>query len=297
MDIFSLECFVAVADTGSFTKAGIRMKRTQSAMTQQISNLEKHLQTRLIDRGKKLCLTQDGDVFLPYALRMLAIHHEIMDRFKHPELDGEVRVGIPEDFADRFLADVLADFSRIHPRIFLNVQCGLSLNLYEQFKNKMLDLVLVKMTSPEDFSFGVEIWAEPLVWVGKEGMIYKQNSGTAFPLVLAPEPCVYRSRAIAALEQNGIRSRIVYSSPSYAGIIAAVRANMGVTVLPITMIPEKLIRIDGLLPSLPDIHVSLIRQNSKDSPAIDSLIEFLLRKIKQSKHSIVSIEGIAKLAT
>ena len=286
MDMFSLECFVAVADTGSFTKAGIRMKRTQSAMTQQISNLEKQLQTRLIDRGKKLGLTQDGDVFLPYALRMLAIHHEIMDRFKHPELDGEVRVGIPEDFADRFLADVLADFSRIHPRIFLNVQCGLSLNLYEQFKNKMLDLVLVKMTSPEDFPFGVEIWAEPLVWVGKEGMIYKQNSGTPLPLVLAPEPCVYRSRAIAALEQNRIRSRIVYSSSSYAGTIAAVRANMGVTVLPITMIPQKLIRIDDLLPSLPDIHVSLIRQNIKDSPAIDSLIEFLLRKLKQSKNSI-----------
>ena len=290
MDVFSLECFIAVADAGSFTKAGIRMKRTQSAMTQQISNLEKHLQTRLIDRGKKLSLTQDGDILLPYAMRMLAIHHEIMDRFKHPELDGEVRVGIPEDFADRFLADVLADFSRIHPRIFLNVQCGLSLNLYEQFKNKMLDLVLVKMTSHEDFPFGVEIWAEPLVWVGKEGVIYEQNSGTPLPLVLAPEPCVYRSRAIAALEQNGIRFRIVYSSPSYAGIIAAVRANMGLTVLPITMIPQKLIRIDDLLPSLPDIHVSLIRQNRKDSPAIDSLIEFLLRKLKQNKHSIVSLK-------
>ncbi len=290
MYIFSLECFVAVADTGSFTKAGIRMKRTQSAMTQQISNLEKQLQTRLIDRAKKLSLTQDGDILLPYAMRMLAIHHEIMDRFKHPELDGEVRVGIPEDFADRFLADVLADFSRIHPRIFLNVQCGLSLNLYEQFKNKMLDLVLVKMTSPEDFPFGVEIWAEPLVWVGKEGIIYKQSSGMPLPLVLAPEPCVYRSRAIAALEQNGIRSRIVYSGPSYAGTIAAVRANMGVTVLPITMIPQKLIRIDDLLPSLPDIHVSLIRQNRKDSPAIDSLIEFLLRKLKQNKHSIVSLK-------
>jgi DNA-binding transcriptional LysR family regulator len=288
MDMFSLECFAAVADTGSFTKAGIRMKRTQSAMTQQISNLEKQLRTRLIDRGKKLSLTQDGDVFLPYVLRMLAIHHEIMDRFKHPELDGEVHVGIPEDFADRFLADVLADFSRIHPRIFLNVQCGLSLNLYEQFKNKMLDLVLVKMTSPEDFPFGVEIWAEPLVWVGKEGMGYKQNLGTPLPLVLAPEPCVYRSRAIEALEKHGIRYRIVYSSPSYAGTIAAVRANMGVTVLPITMIPPKLVRIHDLFPTLPDIHVSLIKQNNNKSPAIESLIEFLLRKLKQNKPSFVA---------
>ena len=117
MDMFSLQCFVAVADTGSFTKAAIRMKRTQSAMTQQISNLEKQLQTRLINRDKKVGLTQDGDVFLPYALRMLAMYHEMMDRFKHPELDGEVRVGIPEDFADRFLADVLDSVvTRSQPR-------------------------------------------------------------------------------------------------------------------------------------------------------------------------------------
>ena len=290
MDMFSLECFVAVADTGSFTKAASKMRRTQSAMTQQISNLEKQLQTRLIERGKKMILTRDGDVFLPYALKILSTYNEIIDRFKHPEVDGEVRVGIPEDFADRFLADVLADFSRMHPRIFLNVECGLSLNLYEQFKNKLLDLVLVKMTSPEDFPFGVEIWTEPLVWVGKEGMIDKKNEDIPVPLVLAPEPCVYRSRAIEALEKNKIRWRMVYSSHSHAGTIAAVRANMGLTVLPITMIPEKLLKIDSFLPPLPDIHVSLIRQNNNDCPAIDSLIEFLLKKLKQTKQSIVSIK-------
>jgi DNA-binding transcriptional LysR family regulator len=81
---------------------------------------------------------------------------------------------------------------------------------------------------------------------------------------------------------------MVYSSPSYAGTIAAVRANMGVTVLPITMIPENLMKIDNFLPSLPDIHVSLIRQNSKDGAAIESLIEFLLKKLKQSKYSIIA---------
>ncbi len=282
MDTFSLECFVAVAETGSFTKAATKMKRTQSAMTQQIANLEKSLQITLIERGKKASLTQSGELFLPYALRILGLHQEIIDRFKYPELDGEVRVGIPEDFAARFLADVLADFSRIHPRIFLNVQCGLSLNLFDQFKNKSLDLVLVKMTSPEGFPFGVEVWTEPLVWVGKEGMTIPSNPENPIPLVLAPEPCVYRSRAIEALEKDRIGWRMVYSSPSYAGTIAAVKANMGFTVLPVTMIPEKLIRIDHLLPALPELHVSLLRQNNKESPAIESLIEFLLKKLKQA---------------
>ena len=112
-------------------------------------------------------------------------------------------------------------------------------------------------------------------------MILKQNPESPLPLVLAPEPCVYRSRAIGALEKGQIRWRMVYSSPSYAGTIAAVRANMGVTVLPLTMIPEKLMPIENFLPALPDIHVSLLKQNSKESPAMESLIEFLLKKLKR----------------
>lgn len=287
MDIFSLECFLAVIEFGSFTKAAAKMGRTQSALTQQISNLEKKFGATLIDR-KKIGLTNEGELFIPYALKILTTYQEVIDRFKNPELNGEVHVGIPEDFAAQFLADVLADFNRIHPRIFLNVECGLSLNLYEKFKSKLLDLVLVKMTSPEDFPFGVEIWAEPLVWVCKEGMTLKKDLSTPVPLILAPEPCVYRSRAIAALEQSGIQWRIMYTSPSYAATIAAVNANMGVTVLPITMIPEKLERLDNFLPELPDIHVSLLKQKSKDSPPIGSLYEFLLKKLKQSKPSLTS---------
>lgn len=286
MDMFSLECFIAVVETASFTKAAAKMGRTQSAITQQISNVEKKFNTPLIRRGKKIGLTKEGELFIPYAHRILATYQEVIDRFKHPELDGEVRVGIPEDFAAQFLADVLADFNRIHPRIFLNVECDLSLNLYKKFKTKNLDLVLIKMPSPEDFPFGVEIWTEPLVWVYKEGGILEKDADSPVPLILAPEPCVYRSRAIAALKESEIRWRIVYTSPSYAATIAAVRANMGVTVLPVTMIPSKLQRLDDFFPNLPDIHVSLLKQNMKDSPAIRSLHEFLLKKLKMSKPSL-----------
>jgi DNA-binding transcriptional LysR family regulator len=277
MESFTLECFLAIAESGSFTKAAQRVCRTQSAVTQQICNLEKKLNTRLFNRAKQVSLTQQGELFLPYALKIYALHQEVLDRFKNPELDGEVRFGVPEDFATLFLADVLVHFSRIHPRVFLNVECDLTLNLFNRFKNGMLDIVLVKMSSSTDFPHGVEVWQEPLVWVSQQGVV-PQN--TPLPLVLSPDPCVYRARAIAALERASIRWRVVYASPSYAGTIAAVKANMGVTVLPITMIPKGLNRINGsFLPSLPDLHVSLLKQAGPLSPAIATLEEFLLKQL------------------
>lgn len=280
MDIFSLECFIAVAECGSFSKAAMRVHRTQSAVTQQIGNLEKKLGTTLFHREKKVGLTKQGEILFPYALRMYGLHREVLDRFKHPELDGEVRVGVPEDFATSFLADVLVDFSRIHPRVFLNVECDLTLNLLGRFKKGMLDLTVLKMSSPEDFSHGVEIWKEPLTWVSKQGSFKLVRENSPVPLVLAPEPCVYRFQAIKALESAHIPWRIVYTSPSYAGIVAAVKAQMGITVFPITMIPDHLEEaIEPFLPALPDIHVSLLKKVKEPNSAIETLSQFLLKKL------------------
>lgn len=282
MDSFSFECFIAVAESRSFSKAANRVNRTQSAVTQQIGSLEKKLGISLFHRDKKVSLTKDGELLLPYAHRICRLHQEIVDRFKHPELDGEVRIGVPEDFATTFLADVLVDFSRIHPRVFLNVDCDLTLNLLNRFKNGMLDLAVLKMSSPEEFPHGVEIWNEPLAWVGNAGSFPSLHENKPVPLVLSPEPCVYRSKAIKALEDASIPWRIVYTSPSYAGIVAAVKANMGITVFPITMIPDPLEEvIDPFLPPLPEIHVSLLKKGKEPIAAIETLSEFLLKKLKR----------------
>lgn len=277
IDTITLQCFIAVAETGSFTKAAERVGRTQSAISQQINKLENWLAKPLVLRSKNFALTPEGEIFLGYARQIFALHREAIDRFKEPELEGEVRFGLPENFASLYLADVLADFSRIHPRILLNIECDLTLNLFERFKKKEFDLVLVKMNRPEDFPNGLAVWSEPLQWVGDASLIDRKKP---IPLVLSPKPCVYRASAIKSLEQVGRSWRLVLSSPSYAGAIAAVKASMGITVMPHTMIPNGLQTIEtSLLPKLEDTHVSLLKHRA-DNPAINTLEGFVLRKLK-----------------
>jgi len=282
MDEFTLRCFLAVLETGSFTRAAEKVGRTQSAITQQMSSLEKNLGKKLFDRNKQMRLTKDGEIFLPYANKIFTLYLEVLDRFKHPELEGEIRFGLPEDFAAMFLSDVLTDFSRLHPRILLNVECDLTLNLFNHFKKGIFDMVLVKMSRPEDFPNGVEVWSEPLEWIGKKNYFSPLQKNTPIPLVLSPQPCVYRATALQALESAGIRCRTVFISPSYAGIIAAVNAGMGITTLPRAMIPETLEIIqEDFLPSLPDIHVSLLKQTDKNE-CLQSLEDFLLKKLTRT---------------
>ncbi|TYZ11950.1 LysR family transcriptional regulator [Hymenobacter lutimineralis] len=277
IDTIALQCFIAVAETGSFTKAAERVGRTQSAISQQMSKLESLLGKLLLVRGKAFTLTPEGEIFLGYARRIFALHREALDRFKEPELEGEVRFGLPENFASVYLAEILADFSRIHPRILLNIECDLTLNLFDRFKKNEFDLVLVKMNRPEDLPNGLDVWSEPLKWVGDQSLI---DPAKPVPLILAPQPCVYRASAVRSLEQASRSWRLVFSSPSYAGAVAAVRAGMGISVMPQTMIPDDLQAVDAaVLPKLADTHTSLIKHVANNA-AVNTLEEFVLRRLK-----------------
>ena len=278
IDTITLQCFLAVAESGHVTRAAERVGRTQSAVSQQIAKLEYMLDKSLFIRGKTFSLTNEGELFLSYAQKIIALHYEIIDRFKEPDLEGEVRFGIPEDFASIYLADVLVHFSRLHPRIVLNIECDLTLNLFERFKRNEFDLVLLKMNRPEDFPESVDVYSEKLEWVGNSDSI--EDTSTILPLVLSPQPCVYRSRAVKALEKMGIKWRLVFSSPSYAGTIAAVKAGLGITVLPRNMIPPELKSIDhSMLPSLSDTHVSLLKRDRKNL-ALLSFEKFVIEKLR-----------------
>jgi len=280
LDTVTLQCFLAVADTGSFTKAADKVGRTQSAISQQIAKLELITEKTLIHRGKTFSLTTDGELFLGYARKIYELHREALDRFKEPELQGEIRFGLPEDFATMVLSDVLVDFSRLHPRVTLNVECDLTSTIFNRFTQGKSDLVLLRTHQPEILPKAVNIWSEAVEWIGKPDFFSSMDSSSRIPLVLSPQPCVYRENVIQTLEQASIRWRLVYSSPSYAGRMAAVKAGLGISVIQRTMIPSYLESIEHpLLPKLNNIHITLLKKEGANK-AIESLEYFLLKRLR-----------------
>lgn len=279
LDIFNLECFLTVVETGSFTRAAQKLNRTQSAISQQITKLEAAAGQKLITRSKPFSLTTQGSEFYPYAKKIYTLQRDTIHRFTNPDLKGDVRLGIPEDFANIYLQEVLIEFTRIHPNISMHIECGLTLNLYEQFKNDEFDLALVKMHCPDDLPNGVDVWTEQLVWVGDTH--YLADSPSIIPLVLSPKPCVYRDAAMQCLEQAGITWDIVFSSHSHASKIAAVKANLGLTVLPKNIVPADMTSYVSTdeLPPLNDMQVSLLKKQ-ENNPAVNSFEKFILSKLR-----------------
>ena len=259
LDLDCVRAFVAIAQAGSFTRAAHAMHRQQSTLSLQLKRLEDAVGRRLIDRSPRLVkLTTEGELFLGYACRLLSLNDEVVSRVSEPQIAGIVRLGTPEDFATAHLPNVLARFARAYPAVSLEVTCDLTLHLMDAFGKGAFDLALIKRERSVA-SGGMRVWREPLVWVSS-GVPFA--TGTTLPLVVSPTPCVYRKRAVDALDRAKRPWRVAYTCGSLAGSVAAVKAGLGVTVLPKEMVPPDLTVIDGgLLPTLRDTEIALLQRD------------------------------------
>ena len=279
IDTLLLKSFIAVAETGSFSQAAETVGRTQSAVSLQIKKLEQGLKCSLFDRSnRQVALTEQGEIFLGYARRIVELQWEAYSRLNEPEVKGEVSLGTPEDFATHYLPDILASFAKQHPHVQLNVRCDLTLNLMNGFRKGEYDIVLVKR-DPERVKGGTKVWKEPLIWVAADHYQMK----LPLPLVLSPPPCIYRTRALAALDRSRKAWTITYTSPSLAGTIAAVKAGLGVTILPKDMVPEGLSAVRGSikLPHITDSEIALIKKD-RLSQAGKALVDHIISSLEHS---------------
>jgi DNA-binding transcriptional LysR family regulator len=276
MDLHVLRSFHALAETKNFRKTASKINLTQAALSLQIQKLENDLKTKLFNRdAKKISLTPQGEIFLGYTSQILELYQEAKNRFLEPMVHGEIRLGIPEDFAFFYLPDILKSFSFAHPQITFEITCDLTVNLIEKFKQGLFDIIMIKQDPDHKEIEGKILGKEVLAWVAHPDVIFQKKLPNPIPLVLSPEPCVYRKRAIDALKGANVAFKINYSSPSYAGNIAAARAGLGITVLPQTMIPDDLMIINNMnLPDLHEVEFTLVK-NEKVSDGALCLIEYL----------------------
>jgi DNA-binding transcriptional LysR family regulator len=230
LDLYLLRSFVAVVDAGGFTRASERVHRTQSTVSQQIKRLEDDFGRVLLNRnGKTITPTEDGERLLSYARRILSLAEEARDVLARPSSEGAVRLGIPEDFAAYRLTKLLARFARSRPGLRLDVRADQSKYLRRDLERGELDLALLKRDAGE--KGGIAVWPERVHWVTSKTNPIDTKTHSV-PLIFFPAGCLYRARAIHAIESAGRAWHMAYTSSSLSGIQAAVAAGLGLSILP-----------------------------------------------------------------
>jgi len=270
LDIDLLKTFLAISDSGSFTRAAEEVNKTQSAVSMQMKRLEELLGRPLFARdGRASRFTPDGERLVEYARRLVALNDEAVATFKRPELTGTVRFGTPDDYADRFLPEILARFARTHPLVTVDVECLNTSVLFERAKRGEMDLALV--TFGCNVSTDEPVRREPLVWVTSAR--HSTHLLEIMPLAVSHGGCEWRSVVLAALENMQRKYRVAYSSPNSNAVNAAVQSGLAVGAVPemcvrpgMRVLTEK----DGF-PSLGSFEIGLVRKPGRTSSAVEAL--------------------------
>ena len=256
LDVELLQTLVAIADTGSFGAAAKNVHRTQSAVSMQMKRLEEIIEQPLFEKhGRRSVLTMHGQNLLLYARRILSLQSEALATFRSPEIHGEVRLGVCDDYVMSFMPSILAGFAKSFPGVHIRLDSQPSNKLIESTQAGELDFSLVNII---DDTVAYEILTtEPLVWVTSSNHLTHEKT----PLSLAVESnCMWGKWAQKALDSDERLYRIGYSTFNIAGVVAIIEAGLAVSVMSRSSVPSQL-RIlqpaDGF-PELPHTQIGLI---------------------------------------
>jgi DNA-binding transcriptional LysR family regulator len=278
LDLDQLRTFVKIAETGSFTKAAEQVHKTQSAVSMQMRRLEDTVGRPLFGRdGRNSRLTEDGEKLLSYARRLLKLNSETLSAFDDSELSGRARLGTPDDYADRFLPEILVRFAESHPRVEVTVVCAPTEELISMIDRNELDVAIV--TNCTDKHRSGSIRREPLLWVGSAR--HSAHAEDVLPLALGRPTCAWRMTALDALAQIGRRHRILYSSWNSSAVAAAVTAGLAVTILPESALRpgmRVLSEAEGF-PRLPDCNIGMIRGINAASGPTAALAQHIISSL------------------
>jgi DNA-binding transcriptional LysR family regulator len=278
-DVDLLRTFVAVVETGSFTKAGLSVHRSQAAVSMQIRRLEQMLGATLFARTtRNVALTRPGNTLLDYARRLIDLHEQAWSAIVRPEVSGRVVLGAPDDYVSSLLAPVLRRFAKLYPQIEIEIVCAQSTALAPMLADNKIDLAFVTRDRKLRGEF---VRSEPMVWVG--------GANDTPVLAISPLPvglyepgCVARRHTLAALERAHIRYRAAYSSASQFGLIATVDAGLAVVALTRSGVPPRLAILGEAhgLPAIEPLDIVVARSAKSDRPTCDYLAAQMIEDLR-----------------
>ncbi|HKG72957.1 MAG TPA: LysR substrate-binding domain-containing protein [Aestuariivirgaceae bacterium] len=289
LDVDLLKTFIAIAETGGFTRAAEEVNKTQGAVSMQMRRLEDILGRPVFHRaGRQNRLTADGERLLDYARRIVRLNDEAVVTFSKPELTGVVRFGVPDDYADNLLPEFMARFARTHPLVQVDVDCLPSKTLIGLAKDGKMDVVLI---SAEAGTPGIELLRrEPLVWVSS--VRHCVHEFEIVPLAVSQIGCAWRDNIFQQLDSWNRRYRIAYASTNSNAIKAAVLAGLAVAALPrVSVTPGMRIlsETEGF-PPLMVIEIGLVFAPRQANPAVEALTKHIRDSLATIEHPLMAAE-------
>lgn len=240
MEFTQLRYFVAVAETGNFTRAAERSNVSQPSLSQQILNLENEVGHKLFHRlGRKAVLTEAGVAFRERAQRILfEVENAAKELGDHPNLGRRITVGAVQTVMPYLLTPLIAELHTTHPNLLIDAREDFRANLVRGVVEGDLDLAIVPLPVKEHRISVEPLMREPLLLVvGKDHPIAARAEINLNDVAGESFASLGDASALAAqirtfFGDQKLQPRIGFHCAQIATLKLWVAAGLGISILP-----------------------------------------------------------------
>lgn len=259
MDTELLRTFLAITETGNFTLAGARVNKTQSAVSQQVKRLEATFGATLFQRSAtEVSLTEAGRILLPHARRIVAAQTDALADFGKSDTTGTIAVGMPEIFADTFIPRILPSFQAAWPNVSIALELRDSRELYGQLTSGAVDIAFVTDGEVPGLD-GPIVLDDPALWIAPLHLPIEEER--PLPVITWRRGSNYERTVLTALTAASIPYRVSVRTQSIGGLISAVSANLGLTVITRSSLTDRVRVLEDA--GLPNIAARRVRLETR----------------------------------
>mgnify|MGYP003477895604 FL=1 len=291
-----LRTFLALARTLNFTHAAKQLGVSQPTVSAHVRALEQAAARVLVVRdSRQVSLTDNGEAIAGFARSILAAHDEATSYFSGTAMRGRLRFGAADDLALAELPTILRTFRQRHPQINLELTVAQTPALVRRLAANQLDLVYVKEASGT--TSGKVVRHDRLVWIALPGTRLAPQD--AVPLITYAAPTLSRTTAVRVLAEAGRTWRITCKTAEVNGVLAALRAGIGVAPFPASLVPGDLQVLppsEGL-PELGGLDFTLVANPRSAAEPVDALVQAIMRRQFKAADPTTPSDGSEPLAS
>src|SRR5580693_8779085 len=241
MQIESLKVFCDLAETESFTKAAQINNVTQSAVSQQISSLERQFKSLLIERSKKkFRLTREGQVLYEYSKQVIQTYDSLQNRLQEIKdiVSGTIRVATIYSIGLHDLPPYLKKFLRAFPTVNVHVEYRRANQVYEDVLSNVVDLGLVAYPTKDSKLELIPLRKDSLVLICHPGHPLARNktiklAQLAGQKFISFEPDIPTRKAIdKILKDHNVAVETVMEFDNIETVKRAVEIEAGISIVP-----------------------------------------------------------------
>ena len=293
MQIESLKVFCDLAETESFTKAAQINSVTQSAVSQQISSLERIFKSLLIERSKKrFRLTREGQVLYDYSKQIIQTYESLHSKLQELKdiISGTIRVATIYSIGLHDLPPYIKKFMKNYPTVNIHVEYRRANQVYEDVYSNVVDLGLVAYPIKDSKLEIIPLRKEPLVLICHPQHLFAKQKAIKLKhlvdqKVIGFEPDIPTRKALdKILREYGVDVKHVMEFDNVETVKRAVEIDAGISIVPLGTVTQEIAKQTLAAVEIEDGEffrplAAIYKKNKVLSPAMKQFLSILKESI------------------